>query len=77
MLDWELGKNSSLRGCSGIGTGGITVPGVPKNVWMWDLGTWFGGEHGSAGIDDPGELSQLEFHDFKDTGLSKISFPAS
>jgi len=64
-LNWVLGKNSSLKRLSSIGTGcpGKRLSHHPwrylKNVWMWLLGTWFSGGLGSV---------RLTFgpHDLKD-----------
>lgn len=43
ILNWELGKKSSLGGCSGIGAGGIPILGVPKKcvgVGFGDMVWW-------------------------------------
>ncbi|KAK4817088.1 hypothetical protein QYF61_027919 [Mycteria americana] len=55
-LDWMLGKISSLKGLSSIGTGfpGKWLSHHPwrylKDVSMWCLGTWFSGGLGSVSI---------------------------
>lgn len=54
-LHWILGKMSSLKMWSGTGPG---CPGSGESpslkhsnpVWMWHLGPWFKGGHGSTGL---------------------------
>lgn len=54
ILDWILGKFSSLKGLPSIGTGcqGKGLSCQPwrylKNVWVWCLGTGFSGELGAV-----------------------------
>jgi len=56
VLDWILGKLSSLKGLSNIGIG-CPVRWLShhpwrhlKDMWMWCLGTWFSDGFGSVRI---------------------------
>lgn len=49
----------------GRGSGGVTIPGVFKNMWIWLLRTWFNGDYDdcaglAVGRDDPKGLFHPE-----------------